>query len=242
MKLLIVDDDPLVCQSLQLLLGKEEGFQIIGTASNGQEAVALSRSEQPDVILMDIQMPVMDGIESTKIIKQEAPSIHIMMLTTFKDEKNIRLALRAGAEGYLLKSSPIDKMAAQIRALVAGTTVLDPDVLRIIIEPTNEPDKGMVSRGNEGLASPANEGLADQSNEELASRTNDVMTSLFNQGLTKREMDIVELVAQGLSNKEIGEQLFIGDGTVRNTLSIILDKLELRDRTQLAIKYWQGKQ
>ncbi|MEK4251382.1 response regulator transcription factor [Paenibacillus sp. FSL W7-1287] len=248
MKLLIVDDDPLVCQSLQLLLGKEEGFQIIGTASNGQEAVALSRNEQPDVILMDIQMPVMDGIESTKIIKQEAPSIHIMMLTTFKDEKNIRLALRAGAEGYLLKSSPINKMAAQIRALVAGTTVLDPDVLRIIIEPTNEPDKG--SRENEGLASQTNEGLAGQSNEELASRANeglpsqvnDVMTSLSNQGLTKREMDIVELVAHGLSNKEIGEQLFIGDGTVRNTLSIILDKLELRDRTQLAIKYWQGKQ
>src|SRR5690606_5633331 len=146
-------------------------------ASNGQEAVALSRSEQPDVILMDIQMPVMDGIESTKIIKQEAPSIHIMMLTTFKDEKNIRLALRAGAEGYLLKSSPIDKMAAQIRALVAGTTVLDPDVLRIIIEPTTEPDKGMVSRGNEGLASQAKEGLADQSNEEFAIRTNNVITS-----------------------------------------------------------------
>jgi len=266
MKLLIVDDDPLVCQSLQLLLGKEEGFQIIGTASNGQEAIALYRSEQPDVILMDIQMPAMDGIESTKIIKQEAPSIHIMMLTTFKDEKNIRLALRAGAEGYLLKSSPIEKMAAQIRALVAGTTVLDPDVLRIIIEPTNEPDKGMVSRGNEGLASRgndvmtsqtkeglagqsneelasrANEGLASQANEGLASQVNDVMTSLSNQGLTKREMDIVELVAQGLSNKEIGEQLFIGDGTVRNTISIILDKLELRDRTQLAIKYWQGKQ
>jgi len=201
MKLLIVDDDLLVCQSLRLLLGKEEGFQVIGTASNGQEAIELNRREQPDVVLMDIQMPILDGIESTKMIKQETPSVHIMMLTTFKDEKNIRLALKAGAAGYLLKSSSIEKMAAHIRALVCGTTVLDPDVLRAIIEPTTEAIEG----------------------------------------LTKREMDIVELVAEGLSNKEIGEQLYLSDGTIRNMLTVILDKLELRDRTQLAIYYLQRK-
>jgi len=201
MKLLIVDDDPLVGQSLQLLLGKEADFEVIGVAGNGQEAVELCR-HRPDIVLMDIQMPVMNGIESTKIIKKEYPTIQIMMLTTFRDEKNIRLALQAGAEGYLLKSAPIDSMAARIRALASGTNVLDPDVLKTIIEPTRE-----------ALES-----------------------------LTGRETGIVELVAQGLSNKEIGEQLYISDGTVRNMLSVILDKLELRDRTQLAIYYWQRKQ
>lgn len=202
MKLLIVDDDPLVCQSLQLLLGKEEDLEVSNIAANGQEAIELCLKEQPDVILMDIQMPIMNGIESTKRIKEQWPHVQIMMLTTFQDERNIRLALKAGAEGYLIKTASIENMAQQIRALKAGSTVLDADVLKTIMEP----DK-----------------------EALA-------------GLTERETDIVELIAQGLSNKEIAEQLFLSVGTVRNMLSIILDKLEIRDRTQLAIYYWQRKQ
>ncbi|MFC4596845.1 response regulator [Cohnella hongkongensis] len=201
MKLLIVDDDPLVCQSLELLLGKEEGFEVIGSAANGREALERCRIQPPDVVLMDIQMPVMNGIESAREIKSLFPSVHIMMLTTFKDEKNIRIALKAGAEGYLLKSASIGNMADRIRALMTGTRVLDPEVLDTIIAPPRE-----------ALA-----------------------------GLTERETDIVELVSQGLSNKEIGERLFLSDGTVRNMLSVILDKLELRDRTQLAIYYWKGK-
>lgn len=202
MKLLIVDDDPLVCQSLQLLLGKEEDMEVVNIASNGQEAIECCIQEQPDVILMDIQMPIMNGIESTKQIKKQWPSVQIMMLTTFQDEKNIRLALKAGAEGYLLKSASIENMAQQIRALQVGSTVLDADVLKTIVKP----------------------------DEELLL------------GLTEREIDIVELVAEGFSNKEIAEQLFLSVGTVRNMLSVILDKLELRDRTQLAIYYWQRKQ
>ena len=202
MKLLIVDDDPLVCKSLQLLLGKEEDLEVANIAANGQEAIELCMKEQPDVILMDIQMPIMNGIECTKRIKQDWPSIQIMMLTTFQDEKNIRLALKAGAEGYIVKSSSIENMAHQIRALKAGSTVLDADVLKTIMEP----DKKAL------------------------------------ECLTKREIDIVNLVAQGLSNNEIAEQLFLSVGTVRNMLSVILDKLEFRDRTQLAIYYWQRKQ
>lgn len=202
MKLLIVDDDPLVCQSLQLLLGKEKDLEVVNIAANGQEAIELCLQEQPDVILMDIQMPIMDGIESTKRIKEQWPSVQIMMLTTFQDEKNIRLALKAGAEGYLLKSTSIENMAQQIRALQTGSVILDVDVLKTI----TEPDKAAL------------------------------------EGLTEREADIVELIAQGLSNKEIAEQLFLSVGTVRNMLSIILDKLEIRDRTQLAIYYWRRKQ
>lgn len=202
MKLLIVDDDPLVGQSLQLLLGKEEDLEVVHIAANGQEAIAYCLTAQPDMILMDIRMPVMDGIESTRIIKDRWPAIPIMMLTTFQDERNIRLALKAGAEGYLLKSASIQNMAQQIRAVKTGSMILDANVLKAIIEPDRE-----------ALA-----------------------------GLTERETDIVELVAQGLSNKEIAEQLYLGVGTVRNVLSVILDKLEIRDRTQLAIYYWQRRE
>lgn len=201
MKLLIVDDDPLVCRSLSLLLSQEEDVEVIGVAENGEEAIKRCQSSLPDIVLMDIQMPVMDGIECTRRMKQLWPEIRIMMLTTFQDEKNIRLALKAGAAGYLLKSSSIDNMSQQIRALHAGSTVLDGDVLRTIMEPNKD---------------------------------------VF-EGLTERETDIVELVAQGLSNKEIAEQLYLSDGTVRNMLSVILDKLEIRDRTQLAIHYWKRK-
>jgi len=197
---IIVDDDPLVCQSLQLLLGKEADFTIVGTAADGKEAINLCQSDT-DIVLMDIQMPVMDGIESTKVIREKFPEIKIMMLTTFRDEQNIRHALNAGAEGYVLKSTPVEKMADQIRALETGATILDSDVFKVIMEPDTAPLEG----------------------------------------LTNREADIVECVAQGLSNKEISDELFLSVGTVRNMLSIILDKLELRDRTQLAIYYWQRK-
>lgn len=199
MRLLIVDDDPLVCQSLRHLLGKEEDLEIIGTAGNGKEALRLC-SLEPDLVLMDIRMPVMDGIACAEAMKRRFPSIRIVMLTTFEDKRSIRLALQAGAEGYLLKSAA-GNMPDQIRAIASGTAVLSSGVLRTIMGPDTE----------------------------LLKR------------LTERETEIVELVAQGLSNKEISERLYLGTGTVRNMLTIILDKLELRDRTQLAIYYWQGK-
>lgn len=202
MKIMIVDDDSLVCQSLQVLLSKEEDMEVTVTASDGAAAVAACRERLPDVILMDIQMPNMDGIQAVREIKANWPQVRIMMLTTFKDEDNIRQALRAGAEGYMLKSTKAASMAQQIRTLVSGTSVLDADVLKTLA---------------------GNKSTADFS------------------GLTNREQDVLEQIAQGFSNKEIAEHLYISEGTVRNTLSIILSKLELRDRTQLAIYYWKRK-
>ena len=198
MNILVVDDDALVCKSLKVLLSREKDMEVIGTANNGAEAIAACRTELPNVILMDIQMPVMNGIQATRQIKSDWPEVRVMMLTTFKDEKNIRLAILAGAEGYLIKSTEVSSMAQHLRALVSGSTVLGADVLKQLIQP------------------------AEREKLEL---------------LTPREKDIAELVAQGLSNREIGEHLYIGEGTVRNTLSIILEKLQLRDRTQLAIYY-----
>lgn len=197
MKILIADDDPLVCQSLSVMLGSEKDFDIVGTAGNGKEALEFCREEAPDVVLMDIRMPVMDGIESTRRIKSEFPHIQVMMLTTFRDEPNIRAALQAGAKGYLIKSTAFSHMAEQLRALYAGSSVLDEHVMQTLVEPR----------------------------------------AFRLEQLSEREHAIAERVAQGLSNKEIAEYLFLSVGTVRNTLSVILDKLELRDRTQLAIYY-----
>ncbi|GAA0372784.1 response regulator [Bacillus horti] len=200
MKILIVDDDSLICQSLKVLLSREKDMEVIGTAHNGAEAILCCQKEQPDIILMDIRMPEMDGIQATREIKQQWPQIRIMMLTTFQDEQNIRLSLLAGAEGYMLKTTQVSSMAQQLRALSSGSSILDADVLRSLTQP----------------------------------KKNDLAE------LTPREKDILELVAQGCSNKEVAEQLYISEGTVRNVLSIILDKLELRDRTQLAIYYWRS--
>lgn len=199
MNILIVDDDPLVCQSLRLLLSREPDMEVTATANDGAAAIRCCEEVLPDIVLMDIRMPGMDGIQAARQIKQKWPQVQIMMLTTFQDEHSIRLALLAGAEGYMLKSTQVSSMAQQLRALASGSSVVDANVLKTLMLPEKE------NRSD----------------------------------LTPRENDILELVALGCSNREIAEQLFISEGTVRNTLSIILDKLELRDRTQLAIYYWR---
>ncbi|TSB45331.1 response regulator [Alkalicoccobacillus porphyridii] len=201
MNILIVDDDSLVCESLELLLSRETDLQVLGTAANGVEAVTFCETHDVQIVLMDIQMPIMNGIEATKKLKSIKPELVIMMLTTFHDEQNIRLALAAGAKGYLIKSMDVTQMAHSIRSLASGSSVLDPRVI-------------------ETLLSPKEKVLAE---------------------LTEREQSISHLIAKGLSNKEIASQLFLSEGTVRNNLSIILGKLELRDRTQLAIYYLQSE-
>lgn len=198
-KILIVDDDRLVCKSLSVLLSREADLYVTGTVHGGREAIDSCYQELPDVILMDIRMPGLDGIQATREIKRRFSRVRVMMLTTFQDEQSIRLALLAGAEGYLLKSTHVSNMAQQLRALVSGSSVLDGDVLKCLMQPP-------------------------QAKWDC---------------LTPREQDILQLVAQGYSNREIAQHLFLREGTIRNTLSVILDKLEMRDRTQLAIYYWK---
>jgi NarL family two-component system response regulator LiaR len=199
MKILVVDDDPLVSRSLKVLLSRERDLEVIGTAGDGAGAIAACERSLPEAVLMDIRMPGMDGIEATRRIKERWPGVRVLILTTFQDDESIHRALQAGADGYLLKSTPTSGMAQRLRALGSGASVIDAEVLKR---------------------------LGDTSPAPL-------------EGLTPRENDVAELVAQGCSNREIAGQLIISEGTVRNTLSAVLDKLGLRDRTQLAIRYWK---
>ncbi|MCL2568889.1 MAG: response regulator transcription factor [Oscillospiraceae bacterium] len=198
MKVLIVDDDPLIRKSLSLMLGREADIAVVGTATHGAEAFEMCGAHLPDVVLMDIRMPNVDGIAATRLIKQAYPQVRIMMLTTFDDKPNIQQALTAGADGYLLKTDEIAAIAGKLRPLVEGMGVLDPKVLRKLTAPEN----------------PALEEL------------------------TQRERDIVRLVAQGLSNKEIAAQLFLGEGTVRNNIVTIMEKLDVKNRTQLGMAFY----
>ncbi|TVR58308.1 MAG: DNA-binding response regulator [Spirochaetaceae bacterium] len=198
MEILIVDDDSLVIESLEILLSADRTIRIAGSAANGSEAIEFVRSHTIDVILMDIRMPVMDGIQATKQIKQIHPDIKVIMLTTYHDYRNIHRSLQAGASGYLLKS---DETSSQIRTIKAVY---------------------------EGLPVISEVALKEFSNTNISAE------------LTRRENEILVNLANGLSNKEIAERLFISEGTARNTISTILDKLQLRDRTQLAIYYRQN--
>lgn len=206
MKLILIDDDFLITTALTTILESDSEIQVIATGSDGDEAVALYRTHEPDVLLMDIQMPHTDGLTATKQILSEYPNARILLLTTFLDDEYIIQALKNGASGYLLKQDYSSILPA-VHAVVSGQTVF----------------------GNEITAKIP----------ELLSRSSVFSYEAY--GLSEREYEIIQMVADGLSNKEIAARLFLSEGTVRNYLSTILEKLSLRDRTQLAIFYYQNK-
>ena len=199
MKLLIVDDDALIRKSLSLTLGREADITVVGTASDGQDALVQCKALSPEILLMDIRMPGMDGIAATRLIKERYPHMRIMMLTTFDDKPNIKQALSAGADGYLIKTDKISDIPGKLRVMMAGVSVLDGDVLK-----------------------------------KITAQENPALDEL-----TNRERDIARLVAQGLTNKEIAEQLFISEGTVRNNIVVVMEKLGVSNRTQLGLQYYQ---
>ena len=198
MNILIVDDDGLIRDSLKIMLELEENWHV-RTAADGNAALALCRETIPDVILMDIRMPVCDGVAATRNIKTAFPETKIVMLTTFTDDGYIASAIDAGAEGYLLKSTPADGIVERIRAVEKGAMVFDKGVPLSAKKPA----------------------------------------PIF-ETLTERENEVLLLVASGLSNNEIAAKLFLSQGTVRNMVSAMLEKLALRDRTQLAVFYWRN--
>jgi len=199
-RVMIVDDHAVVREGLKNYLGALEGFEIVGEAASGAEALETARKVGPQVILMDLVMPVMDGIEATKKLHETLPDIKVIVLTSFADDDKLFPALRAGAVAYLLKDVGPKELAEAIRAAARGETRLNPDVTQRLVA---------------GLASGA-----EQRPEDL---------------LTEREMDVLRCLARGMSNKEIGADLFISEKTVKTHVGSILDKLGLADRTQAAL-------
>lgn len=213
-KVLIADDQELIRQSLSIVLNTKEGIEVTDTVANGQEVIASVRKNRPDVILMDIRMPKMDGVQCTKIIKDNYSEIKIIILTTFDDDEYVYNALKWGASGYLLKGVSMDGSTNAIRTVYSGQAMINPDIATKVVRLFSQMAK------------------ADYVVDVDQKRT---------ENLTKTEWKIINEVGRGSSNKEIAENLNLSEGTVRNYLSGILNKLEFRDRTQLAIWAVQNK-
>ncbi|WP_330371243.1 response regulator transcription factor [Alkaliphilus transvaalensis] len=203
LRILIADDDALIRDSLKILIDLEGDLEVVATASNGQEALKHCKDKRVDLVLMDIRMPIMDGVLATKLIKEQFRHIKIMILTTFKDDEYIKEALKYGAEGYILKSQPAEDIIESVRMVYRGNSVFEKDVALALKSMINE------KKPKEAIS--------------------------FD--LTEREKEVIRLVGEGLSNKEISECLYLSQGTVRNYVTGLLEKLNLRDRTQLAIYY-----
>lgn len=204
-RLMIVDDQDLIVQGLSMILSHETDFEVVCVAANGAEAVKCCEKEVLDVILMDIRMPIMDGVKATLQIKAKHDDIKIIILTTFNDDAYIFGSLKNGASGYLLKDATPEEIVNAIRKVYSGGTLINPEVATRLVEK---------------LTSSSYEEFVYDERVEL---------------LTEREKDICHLLGEGNNNREISELLFISEGTVKNNITRVLDKLEFRDRTQLAL-------
>ncbi len=201
---MIVDDDPLVQESLKIILEKDGDIEVVRLCGSGREAVSAFAEAKPDLVLSDIRMEDMDGLQATSEILKIDPDAKVILLTTFLDDEYINQALKVGAKGYILKQD-CASLSDAVRAVYGGQTVFGGKIV---------------------------ERLPDLLNRTESFRWEDY-------DITPKEKEIVELVAEGLSNKEIAQKMFLGEGTVRNMISSVLSKLDLRDRTQLACFYYQ---
>ncbi|PKM59918.1 MAG: DNA-binding response regulator [Firmicutes bacterium HGW-Firmicutes-4] len=205
MKILIVDDDRLVCASLKTIIEAQGDIEVIGMGHNGEEAIALYHQLKPDVLLMDIRMEVMTGLEAAAVILDADKAARILFLTTFLDDEYIIKALKLGAKGYIIKQN-FESIVPSLRAVQIGQSVFGQDIVTKI------------------------PGLLNQLDHREANSFD----------LSDKELELIDRVAQGLSNREIASSLYLSEGTVRNRISVILEKLNLRDRTQLAIFYYKN--
>ncbi len=208
LRLMLVDDQSLFREALRTLLTLQPDFEIVAEAENGERAIALAKVHKPDVILMDLRMPVMGGVEATRRIVAATPTARVVVLTTFDEDEEIFEALRAGALGYLLKACSADKLNESVRAAAKGTSVLEPAVTAKMMAELNRLSSKEGRKPAQALADP----------------------------LSDRELAVLKLLTEGCSNKEIGARLNITEGTVKNHMTNVLGKLGVLDRTQAALR------
>lgn len=225
-RVMIVDDERLMRDGLKTLMNLEPDLEVVAEAGNGEEAFSVLAGTPVEVILMDIRMPTEDGISATKRIKAQHPQVKVLMLTTYEDKEDVVGALSAGAAGYLLKDMPAEEIADSIRVAAGGGAVLPPGVANTFLHAVFS-DGGETSRGEGGTtgAGPPSAVPADASN----------LLGGAAAGITDREVDVLNCLAEGLSNREIAARLFVTEGTVKNHVSSLIAKLGLRDRTQVAL-------
>jgi len=207
-RVLLVDDQALFREGLETLLSVHKDIEVVGQASNGQEAVEVAASVRPDVVLMDVRMPILNGVGATRRLKKALPQCRVIVLTTFDDDEYVFDALRAGAVGYLLKDVDSTQLVEAIRATARGESILQPSVAAKVITEFTRVSGMLPAAQMERLIEP----------------------------LSDRESEILALITTGATNKEIADQLFIAEGTVKNHVTHILEKLGVRDRTQAALK------
>lgn len=205
-KILIADDIMILRQGLKAVLEQDDDLQVVALAENGKEAFEKCKVFQPDVVLMDMRMPDYDGAYGIRAIKEQCPQIRVLVLTTFDDGETIQKAIESGADGYILKEMEDAKVIASVKSVAAGMSVFGGGVYEVMRKQME---------GGQGSSSKV-------TSEEIAA-------------FTPRELDVIRLVSQGYDNKEIAAELFLAEGSVRNLVSRLLEKLELKDRTQLAV-------
>ena len=203
-RILIADDQAIARQGLQVILSVEKDIEVIGQAKDGQEAIELTKRLQPDLVLMDLKMPILTGVQATKVIKEKFPAVAVLVLTTYDLDDWVAHAIRNGANGYLLKDTPPEELIKAIRGTVQGKSYVDPNVAGKVLQ---QMQQSVLPR------------------EKLE----------LSEALTERELDVLRLLAKGLSNQEIAESLQLSEGTVRNYLSTLFSKLGVNDRTKAAV-------
>jgi DNA-binding NarL/FixJ family response regulator len=214
-KVLLVDDQTLIRQGIRLLLEIEPDIQVVGQAANGREALQQVAASQPDVVLMDVRMPEMDGVAATRELSLHHPEVKVIILTTFEDDETVFEGLKAGARGYLLKDISSEEMAQAVRKVAAGEALIEPRLTRKVLAEFSR--------------------LAAATDRQPSSKTAGY-SNASPVPLTEREQEVLKALAHGLSNREIAEQLVITEGTVKNHVSSLIDKLGVRDRTQAVLR------